>query len=92
MKNEQMVSPSLAQMVPKKFIHEMESTKEEKASEVNQAASLGIVDKKYAQTEEQDQDDQDDEEEEPPKPKQKLTEKSKKNSYINKVMEDEEEV
>ena len=70
----------------------MESTKEERASEVSQAASLGIVDKKYAYTQEQDQDDQDDEEEEPPKPKQKLTEKSKKNSYINKVMEDEEEV
>ena len=26
LKNEQMVSPALAQKVPKKFIHEMEST------------------------------------------------------------------
>jgi hypothetical protein len=46
-----MVSPALAQKVPKKIHHEMESTPEEKAKEVNEAAELGIVDQKYAQTE-----------------------------------------
>ena len=30
LKNEQMLSPALAQKVPKKFIHEMESTPDEK--------------------------------------------------------------
>lgn len=44
LKNEQIVSPALAQKVPKKFIHEMESTPNEKQEEVNQAVSLGIVD------------------------------------------------
>ena len=35
LKNEQMVSPVLAQQVPKKFVHELESTDQEKRKEVN---------------------------------------------------------